>query len=38
MNSSFLDLQKLNAHNHQLSDINNNILYCIERVDINNNV
>ena len=33
-----LDFQKLNVHNHHWSDINNNILYCTQRVDINNNV
>ena len=38
MNSYSLELQKLNAHNHHLSDINNNILYCTKCVDINNNV
>ena len=38
MNSLSLELQKLNVQNHHLSDINNNILYCKECVDINNNV
>ena len=29
---------KLNVRNYHWSDINNNILYCTQRVDINNNV
>ena len=38
MSNQSLDLQKLNIHNHHLLDINNNILYCTQYVDINNNV